>query len=286
MKTPGDSAPQVDYISSASDLKVGEVALPPHLAMARTSISNDYQTPPTAGGMHTAALGGHSSAFPFPACKLAYSISVLRAKADCYRLSATQSNLCPRRALRSYLRTQIRVPIRVPCLVKLPAVPLPNTRNPAPSSLSQYPWQPTATAMLLLHPRRLPRRLTSQSPNGKTRFPAEARRLRFKRLSPSVQALSSRLCWAISARRNHSSIGCSMATTTRRGKPPNRNPVRDTGRPMAFTSICHGKRACRTAQIFPALACAIQTRPLERPDRDPLMRTATRVPARPVGIPV
>jgi hypothetical protein len=77
MKTPGDSAPQVDYISSANDLKVGEVALPPHLAMARTSISNDYQTPPTAGGMHTAALGGHSSAFPFPACKLVSSTSVL-----------------------------------------------------------------------------------------------------------------------------------------------------------------------------------------------------------------
>ncbi|KAI5454985.1 hypothetical protein NCC49_002260 [Naganishia albida] len=68
MKTPGDT-PQVDYLSSAKDLSVGEVALPPHLAMARTSISNDYQTPPTAGGMHTGALAGHSSAFPFPAFK-------------------------------------------------------------------------------------------------------------------------------------------------------------------------------------------------------------------------
>lgn len=63
-----------DYVSTANDLKPGEIALTPQAAAARMSsalpaaLPSAYQTPATAGGMHTAALGGHND-FPFPACK-------------------------------------------------------------------------------------------------------------------------------------------------------------------------------------------------------------------------
>lgn len=70
MNASGANGHHVDYVTSANDLKTGEIAVPPQ-AVARTSghLPTGYQTPATAGGMHTAILGGHSSDFPFPACK-------------------------------------------------------------------------------------------------------------------------------------------------------------------------------------------------------------------------
>ncbi|KAJ9106258.1 hypothetical protein QFC21_001403 [Naganishia friedmannii] len=63
-----------DYVSTANDLKPGEIALTPQAVAARMSsalpaaLPSAYQTPATAGGMHTAALG-HVNDFPFPAFK-------------------------------------------------------------------------------------------------------------------------------------------------------------------------------------------------------------------------
>lgn len=70
MNDSGVNGHEIDFVASAKDLKTGEIAVPPQ-AMARTSapLTTGYQTPATAGGMHTAALGAHNNDFPFPACK-------------------------------------------------------------------------------------------------------------------------------------------------------------------------------------------------------------------------
>lgn len=76
MNDSGVDGHESGLVTSVQDVKTGEIAVPPQ-AMARASapLPTGYQTPATAGGMHTAALGAHNNDFPFPACKRFHSTS-------------------------------------------------------------------------------------------------------------------------------------------------------------------------------------------------------------------